>query len=157
MSHTNLDIEIDKILLFLHFRLGDRFTIPKLKKIQHADSAISRLGYRGFLLGGKIATLLSREGSIFKASAQAHPSMLDVKDAEKVRIPMCVLPSMDEVIEPMEEWLKVLHAASPKSYSETFGDQVHGWVTSRYQLPLIIPLKFPSLALFLKIRFEWGS
>lgn len=42
---------------------------------------------------------MSGEGSGFKASAQAHPSLLDVKDAEGVRIPHCVLPSRDEVPE----------------------------------------------------------
>jgi hypothetical protein len=43
--------------------------------------------------------MLSGEGSLFTASAQAHPSMLDLKDAEKARIPMCVLPSMGEEAE----------------------------------------------------------
>jgi hypothetical protein len=43
--------------------------------------------------------MLSGEGSLFKASAQAHPSMLGLKDAEEVRIPMCVLPSMGEEAE----------------------------------------------------------
>lgn len=31
----------------------------------------------------------------------------------------------------MEAWTNALMKASPKSYSETFGDQVHGWMASR--------------------------
>ena len=41
--------------------------------------------------------LMSQEGSLFKASAQCHPSLQEVEDAGRVRIPHCVLPSTDEV------------------------------------------------------------
>lgn len=53
----------------------------------------------GFCWGGKIAALVSGEGSPFKASGQCHPSLLELGDAEKIRIPHVVLPSMDEVPE----------------------------------------------------------
>jgi hypothetical protein len=33
----------------------------------------------------------------------------------------------------IEKWTAALKAVSPLSYSETFDDQVHGWMTSRYE------------------------
>src|SRR5688500_14299811 len=40
----------------------------------------------------------------------------------------------------MQEWVDTLKKASPKSYSETFDDQVHGWMTSRYALATMVDL-----------------
>ncbi|KAH6713248.1 hypothetical protein BKA61DRAFT_608792 [Leptodontidium sp. MPI-SDFR-AT-0119] len=104
---------------------------PLLETLKLANPSIESWAILGFCWGGKVATLVSGEGSGFKASAQAHPSLLDVKDAEGVRIPHCVLPSRDEVPEVMEPWIEALKKVSPKSYSETFEDQVHGWMASR--------------------------
>jgi hypothetical protein len=40
--------------------------------------------------------LNSRKGTQFKASAQCHPSLLDLADGPKITIPMIILPSLDE-------------------------------------------------------------
>ncbi|KAH7420041.1 hypothetical protein BKA64DRAFT_729656 [Cadophora sp. MPI-SDFR-AT-0126] len=90
--------------------------LPMIETLQAANPSIESWAILGFCWGGKVATLVSQEGSVFRASAQAHPSLLDSSDAREVRIPHCVLPSQDEV---------------PESYSETFEDQVHGWMASR--------------------------
>lgn len=39
----------------------------------------------------------------------------------------------------MASWIEALKMASPKSYSETFSDQVHGWMSSRYDVPKQLP------------------
>lgn len=41
-------------------------------------------------------TLASQEGTIFKAGAQTHPSLVDPEDAKLVTIPQIVLLSKDE-------------------------------------------------------------
>jgi dienelactone hydrolase len=102
-----------------------------MKELQEKNPEIESWAVLGFCWGGKIAALSSQEGTLFKASAQAHPSLLDTEDAKKIVIPHVVLPSNDEVPEVMEEWVKELMKSSPKSYNETFTDQVHGWMTSR--------------------------
>ncbi|KAE8453961.1 hypothetical protein EG329_007737 [Mollisiaceae sp. DMI_Dod_QoI] len=104
---------------------------PIMKELQEKNPQIKSWAILGFCWGGKIAALASQEGTIFKASGQAHPSLLDTEDAKKITIPHVVLPSNDEVPEVMEEWGRELMKASPKSYNETFTDQVHGWMTSR--------------------------
>jgi len=40
--------------------------------------------------------LNSREETEFKASAQCHPSLLDLKDSSQITIPMATLLSLDE-------------------------------------------------------------
>jgi len=104
---------------------------PLLKAMKKENPQIESWGILGYCWGGKIAALVSQEGTPFKASGQCHPSLLELGDAEKVVIPHVVLPSMDEVPEIMEEWTQALMKASPKSYAETFDDMVHGWMSSR--------------------------
>ncbi|EHK20937.1 uncharacterized protein TRIVIDRAFT_192435 [Trichoderma virens Gv29-8] len=90
---------------------------PILADIQAKHPEIKSWAIVGFCWGGKIASLVCQKGTAFKAAAQCHPSLLDTEDAKKVAVPMCVLPSQDEV---------------PKvTYLEYFTDQVHGWMTSR--------------------------
>jgi dienelactone hydrolase len=72
---------------------------PLLDAIRRDHPEIESWAICGFCWGGKVATLLSRQGTIFKAAAQCHPSLLELEDAKKVSIPMCVLPSMDEEVE----------------------------------------------------------
>lgn len=104
---------------------------PMMEEIKKQHPELTTFAIFGTCWGGKIAALVSQEGSLFEASAQVHPSLLDINDASKVAIPMVVLPSMDEDVEMIEKWTAALKAVSPLSYSETFDDQVHGWMTSR--------------------------
>jgi dienelactone hydrolase len=72
---------------------------PLLDAIMKDHPEIDSWAICGFCWGGKIAALVSGPGSLFKAAAQCHPSLLDLEDAKKIIIPMCVLPSMDEEVE----------------------------------------------------------
>lgn len=77
---------------------------PLMKVLKEAHPEIESWGILGFCWGGKVAALSSVEdfavkGGLFKASAQAHPSLLDVADARNIVVPHCVLPSNDEVPE----------------------------------------------------------
>ena len=44
----------------------------------------------------QVAALVSTEGSLFRAAAQCHPSLIDLEDAKNVSIPMAILASKDE-------------------------------------------------------------
>lgn len=43
-----------------------------------------------------MAALTTAAGTIFKAAAGCHPSLMDVEEAKHVTVPMCLLPSQDE-------------------------------------------------------------
>jgi dienelactone hydrolase len=70
---------------------------PILADIRQKHPEINSWAIIGFCWGGKIASLVSQQGTMFQAAAQCHPSLLDTEDAKKVTIPMCILPSQDEV------------------------------------------------------------
>ncbi|TVY84716.1 putative AIM2 family protein [Lachnellula suecica] len=104
---------------------------PLMEEIKKAHPHISEWAIVGFCWGGKIAALVSQEGSLFKAAGQCHPSLLERADASQVTIPMVVLPSLDEVPEEVDPWIQDLKMVSTSSFSETFSTSVHGWMTSR--------------------------
>lgn len=72
--------------------------------------------------------LASKEGTPFSAVAEAHPSMVVAKDAEEIKIPVCVLASKDENPADVKAFEEAL---TGKKHVETFGDQVHGWMGAR--------------------------
>lgn len=72
---------------------------PIMADIQKTHPEIESWAILGFCWGGKVASVVCQEGTIFKAAAQCHPSLLDTDDAKKVTVPMCILPSQDEVPE----------------------------------------------------------
>jgi hypothetical protein len=96
----------------------------------------------GTCWGAKITALNSREGSPFKASAQARPSLLDLAEPKKIAIPMIILPSLNEEPEVfyyflskpeehtvltfimliIDQYVTNVKEVSPLSYNETFSD-----------------------------------
>jgi dsDNA-binding SOS-regulon protein len=75
--------------------------------------------------------LTSGLDSPWKVSAQSHPGMLDVADAAKVTIPMCVLGSEEEKAEDLEAFGDALKV---EKHIERFADQLHGWMSARADL-----------------------
>lgn len=55
--------------------------------------------------------------------------MVDPKDAEGIKVPVCMLASKDEDPEAVKKFGEGL---TKPSHIETFGDQVHGWMAARY-------------------------
>lgn len=90
--------------------------------------AIEKWGIMGHCWGGKVATLMSTEGTLFKAAAQCHPSLIEPGEAKEVVVPMAVLASGDE-----DKETTAAFAANLKHgcVFETFGDQAHGWMASK--------------------------
>ena len=85
----------------------------------------------GYCWGGKIVSLVSGQGTKFKAGVQVHPAMVDAGDAEKVTIPMCMLASKDE---PADDIKKFESALKTTKHVETFPTQIHGWMAARADL-----------------------
>lgn len=86
----------------------------------------------GFCWGGKVVSLVTAsDENPFAAGAEAHPAMVDAKDAVNVKVPIALLASKDEPavdVQAFEEALKVPH------HVEIFEDQIHGWMAARADL-----------------------
>ncbi|TAQ86171.1 hypothetical protein B7494_g5502 [Chlorociboria aeruginascens] len=88
-------------------------------------------GVVGFCWGGKVVSMTSGLGTPFKVGAQCHPGMIDKVEAARVTIPTCILVSQDE---PADAVAAYEEALTVEKHVETFGDQIHGWMTARGDL-----------------------
>lgn len=103
-----------------------------LKEIEKAHPNIKTWGVVGFCWGGKIVSITtSTTDTPFTAAAECHPAMVDPADAEKIKIPLCLLASGDESPDDVKKFEANLKG--PK-HVETFGDQIHGWMAARSNL-----------------------
>ena len=102
-----------------------------LKAAEELNPNIKTWCALGCCWGGKMVSLASGAGTAFKAAAQTSPAMVDPKDAEKISIPMCVLASKDE---PAEEIKRYEQSLKGVKHVETYGTQVHGFMTARGDL-----------------------
>ncbi|RPA99072.1 hypothetical protein L873DRAFT_1835603 [Choiromyces venosus 120613-1] len=100
---------------------------------------VERWGVVGYCWGGKVAAVVSGPETLFTASAQLHPAMMDVEDLKKITIPHLALPSGDEPADVVEAYKKELavhpnEAVRTKSYIEVYDTMAHGWMAARAQL-----------------------
>lgn len=128
-----------KLGKFFETKAGPPATLAKIpgvvadaNKLSPA-SAFGTWGILGYCWGGKVANLaVGAEGAGgFKAAAQAHPAMVDPKDATNVKVPMALLASKDEdpaAVKGYEDNLKTA------KHVETFSTQIHGWMAARSNL-----------------------
>lgn len=102
--------------------------------LQAATSAhpeITSWGVIGYCWGGKMVAMLAGRDTKVKAGVSTSPAMVEASDAEKIKVPMMMLASKDEpadAVKQFDEALKVTKRV------ETFGDQVHGWMSARADL-----------------------
>lgn len=75
-----------------------------------------------------VSLISGKEGTKFKAGVQTSPAMVDVSEASKVKIPMCVLPSSEE---PKDEWNKYNEALTVPKHFEWFDTVPHGFMSAR--------------------------
>lgn len=125
----------EKLGNFLQTKAGPPIHLPKLEEIVLAagehNPNIKNWGIIGYCWGGKIASLVAGQQTKFSAAVQCHPAMVDPTDAEKVRIPMCVLASKDEPAEDIEKYDANLKVTK---HVETYSTQIHGWMAARADL-----------------------
>ena len=123
-------------------KLGDWFQnaappkhLPKISPIcdeaEKTNSNIKNWGVIGYCWGGKMVSLIGGRDTRFKAGVQTSPAMVDVGDAEKVKIPMLVMPSKDE---PLADFEKYRDALKVTNHLEYFDKQPHGWMSARGDL-----------------------
>lgn len=106
--------------------------IPQcLEAAEKFNSNIKTWGALGYCWGGKMVSLASGPGTLFKAAAQTSPAMVDPKDAEKISIPMCMLASKDEPVNDVEKYEQSLKGVK---HVETFDTQLHGFMSARADL-----------------------
>jgi len=103
-----------------------------MEVLKKENPTIDAWGAIGLCWGSKIVSLTSGAGSPFAAGAECHPAMVDPADAEKITIPICMLPSKDESKEDFEKFHATLKPElKKKSVLEVYDDQVHGWMGAR--------------------------
>jgi len=109
--------------------------LPKVPVIltdaEKYNPSIKSWGVIGYCWGGKLVSLIAGRDTKFKAGVQTSPAMVDPADAEKVKIPMCVLASKEE---PQDEVKQYDANLKVKKHVETFGDVVHGFMSARGDL-----------------------
>ncbi|RAO69679.1 uncharacterized protein BHQ10_005691 [Talaromyces amestolkiae] len=105
--------------------------ITDANKEASSGSGFTSWGILGYCWGGKVANLALGKNTLFKASVQAHPAMLDPNDAKNVSVPSALLASKDEdpaAIKGYEANLKVV------KFVDTYPTQIHGWMAARSNL-----------------------
>jgi len=88
-------------------------------------------GAVGFCWGGKVVSLITGEGSLFRAGGQAHPGLFDTKDAEKITVPTLVIASGEEDAEEVKNWSEALKV---EKSVQTWEEQIHGFMSARGNL-----------------------
>ncbi|QRW00076.1 dienelactone hydrolase family protein [Ceratobasidium sp. AG-Ba] len=93
------------------------------------------VGTIGFCWGGKLSTVAATKGKI-DAAVAIHPAMLDVKDAQNLKVPLAIFPSKDE---PLEEYEKIVDEIGKKDFAaknayKVYPDMHHGWAAARADL-----------------------
>ncbi|KAF9883334.1 hypothetical protein FE257_003752 [Aspergillus nanangensis] len=104
---------------------------PLIEAFEATNPQITSWSTLGFCWGVKMGALTATKGTKFKAVAGCHPSLMDVEDAKHITVPVCLCPSQDEDPALVDAWFSNVKRNNPASYLEVFGDQVHGWMTSR--------------------------
>lgn len=106
--------------------------IPKVvEAAKKASPNIESWGVIGYCWGGKIVSLSSGSGTLFKAAVETSPAMVDPADAEKVTIPLMMLASKDEPADDVKKFEANLKVAK---HVETYGTQLHGFMSARGDL-----------------------
>lgn len=102
-----------------------------LDAAQKHNPNIKSWGIIGYCWGGKMASRLAGQDSLFKAVVQTSPAMLDADDASKVTVPMMVLASKEESTEDVQKYEAALKGTK---HIEVFRDQIHGFMSARSNL-----------------------
>ncbi|ELU44470.1 DLH domain-containing protein [Rhizoctonia solani AG-1 IA] len=84
---------------------------------------------------GTVVTVAAGTGKT-DAAVAIHPAMLDVKDADNLKVPLGIFPSKDE---PIEEYEKIIKSISNKDFAsknayKVYPNMHHGWAAARANL-----------------------
>lgn len=69
------------------------------------------------------------------ALARSRASFIDLEDAEKVNVPVCLLPSKDEDKKTVDAVYEALEKKNPgQNFIKWYNNDVHGWAAARADL-----------------------
>jgi dienelactone hydrolase len=95
---------------------------------------VKNWGVFGLCWGGKIAVLVSAQGSPFSVSGTAHPGGLEKEDALKLTIPHIVLASPGEPVDIVNAYGEIFKRGDKVGEVETYHTMFHGWMGARADL-----------------------
>ncbi|KAG8748636.1 hypothetical protein FRC10_000027 [Ceratobasidium sp. 414] len=115
--------------------LDNRLTQLTLMADQLRTEGAKFVGTIGFCWGGKLSAVAATTGKT-DAAVSIHPAMLDVKDAEGLKVPLAIFPSKDEPMDLYEQIIKTISAKpfAAKNVYKVYGDMYHGWAAARADL-----------------------
>jgi len=94
----------------------------------------SKIGSVGYCWGWK-ATMVADEIEGLSAIAGCHPSMSAPEDADKINVPLCLIPTSGEDMEVMDKIYSAVEKKLPgKNVFDNYQDQVHGFMAARADL-----------------------
>ncbi|ORY29567.1 Alpha/Beta hydrolase protein [Naematelia encephala] len=100
--------------------------VAKYLKAKH-----SAVGVIGTCWGYK-AVILSEGVGEFEALAGIHPSFSAVEDAEKINVPLCLIPTKDEDMSIVNKIYENVEAKNPgKNFMKHFDTHQHGFMAAR--------------------------
>ncbi|KAK3365250.1 hypothetical protein B0T24DRAFT_429785 [Lasiosphaeria ovina] len=103
-----------------------------VKALSAENPSIKSWAVLGTCWGGKVVSLVTSDDSNpFSIGAEAHPAMVDPKEAETIKVPLIMLASGEEPEDKVKEFEAALKV--PK-HVEIFKDQIHGWMAARADL-----------------------
>ncbi|KAG8527072.1 uncharacterized protein KY384_008501 [Bacidia gigantensis] len=131
------DEQMKKVRELLAGKANVGMAVEKVREIVEAVKSepqygsVRKIGIYGLCWGGKVAVASSQANTPFAASAQAHPGMVVVEDAEKLTIPhLALFSKQDGEPELIEAYSKALEAKMDAS-SEKYERMSHGWMGAR--------------------------
>ncbi|KAJ3319163.1 hypothetical protein HDU93_003800 [Gonapodya sp. JEL0774] len=107
--------------------------LQKLVKFIKREYGATNIGIFGFCYGGKLAAkVLDELYPDVSAGAMFHPSFLQLEEAERIKGPVCLLPSKDEADAVSTTFVDILKAKpfGSRVIHKRFTDMSHGWVST---------------------------
>ncbi|KAH6722578.1 hypothetical protein BKA61DRAFT_667314 [Leptodontidium sp. MPI-SDFR-AT-0119] len=109
--------------------------LPKFNEfIKSYPGGITTWGSYGLCWGAKIVAMTSGKDTVWKVSAQAHPSELDAAEVKQIEIPHIILASEREDLDVVAECKRFLEVERKTGVVDTYGTQLHGWMAARADL-----------------------
>jgi len=114
----------------IHSQIDNVTSVAKALK----DAGYFKIGCVGYCWGWAVL-VVSQATSGFNAIAGVHPSFISSSDAEKIDVPLCLLPSMNEDMKEVQAVYDGVEAKNPgKNFLKLYDTMPHGWLAARADL-----------------------
>lgn len=118
-----------------NFEQGVKNSLAILKDLQAEYPNIKNWAFHGYCWGGKIAAILSSQGTEYTVTGASHPGRIDPAEAKALKTPhISLLSGEDGSDEEAAAYAAALKESGQDVLYERFEDQVHGWMAARADL-----------------------